>query len=163
MKHLTLISICILAFCGYLNDSKPIDKMNQKFHFFTVKDFDKMVLIYNEPVFTKQEFFCDTFYSYKQSDDIYLFKLCDNITLEVKLKRCWHLLKPLWNTFIVSDTIEYWPIDTVRLIRHDTVMIYLGFNSAYVGPLAKMNSENENSIFSINIKDICADIKNKND
>lgn len=159
MKHLLLTIICLVAFSNYFNESKPIDKMNKKFYFFTVKGSNRMTFIYNEVYDKEQEIYLDTFYGYKQSNGMYLFNCCENVALEVKLKRCWHLLKPCWNTYLISDTIEYLPIDTIRLFCADTVINFSGFSSAFAGPLAEMKRESINTIFSIRLSDLCVNKK----
>lgn len=52
----------------------------------------------------------------------------------VRLSRKWNVIKPLWNTFITSDTISMLPIGEIKYVYNGDTIQFEGFESAYVGP-----------------------------
>lgn len=62
------------------------------------------------------------------------FAFGEDTVIEVHLERKWNLFKPLWNTFVVSDTIRLLPTGTVRYIYHGDTLSYEARKTAQVGP-----------------------------
>lgn len=64
----------------------------------------------------------------------YEFCYGNNSCLMVRLSRKWNVIKPLWNTFITSDTISMLPIGEIKYVYNGDTIQFEGFESAYVGP-----------------------------
>lgn len=115
---------------------EDIEKMNKNVSFFSLNNKKLYIKIgLGEPIESDS--------SYKS---IYYFTLTQG-SLEVKLQRKWKILPLFWNTHIMSDTIEFCPIDTVKLHCAGSTMYYYGCQSAYCGP--KKNKKQPSDMKSI--------------
>lgn len=134
------IMIMILL-CVYCYAQEDIEKMYKNVSFYSVKN--------NRTVFmtigSKKNIEAS-----KIINGVFCFTISQDSSLEfrVKLRRKWKFFPPFWNTFITSDTIYYYPIDTVKLYNRGSVVYFLGEKSAYCGPQrVKKQSSNMESIW----------------
>lgn len=140
ISNFVITSLMILL-CGYCYAQDDIEKMNKNVSFYSIKG--------NRTVFmkigSKEPIKANII-----NNNVSFFMISKDSSLEikVKLKRKWKFIPPFWNTFISSDTIYYYPIDTVELYNKGNVTYLMGEKSAYCGPKkVKKTSSNMESIW----------------
>ena len=145
-KSKTSISYCVITLlmillCGHCYAQEDIEKMKKNVSFYSVKD--------NRNVFmrigSKEPIEASSI-----NNNVFRFTISKDSSLEikVKLKRKWKIIPPFWNTFVLSDTIYYYPIDTVKLYNIGGIEFLMGEKSAYCGPKrVKKSSSNMESIW----------------
>lgn len=136
-----VFTLSMILLCRYCYAQGDIEKMKKNVSFYSVKD--------NRTVFMKIGS-KDPIKATSINNNVFRFAISidSSLEIEVKLKRKWKVISPFWNTFIISDTVYYYPIDTVRLYNNGDTVYLMGEKSAYCGPKRVKNlSSNMKSIW----------------
>lgn len=96
----------------------------------------------------------DTIIGNKVSGNVYRFFYDRSLFIDVHLKRKWNLFNPLYNTHLTSDTVILVPIGYVKLYIGDSIKLFSGYESAYVGPkYVKYKTQKYKSLYSFKFED----------
>ena len=118
--------IIIATFSFSQNGCDNIRRMGGGFYYFKVRDnnVNTMYCIHNQ----------DTVMGVLISGHLYQFCMRSDTCIVANLSRKWDILRPLWNTFITTDTISMLPVGEIKYIYHSDTIQHRGFETSYVGP-----------------------------
>lgn len=140
-----------------LGNTDSIDKMKCNVSFISVRGQDnRSRSIY---MINRNQDKYDTILGTSLHKNYYRFYYCDDIYVELELRRKWDILRPLYNSYSVSDTVSLLPIGIMELHNKDSVILFQGYSSAYQGPQVKKKKHIEykyRSICSLSFEDYVA-------